>query len=249
MAPASRASAPAAGHARRLRRASVRLAIWSITTRVRAASSAASAKSSRKAGSSAVAPPRPDRLEQLGEQRALPLHQLEPVLGAHHVVGGDPLEHGDLLRGLVGHDQVGPWRTSGPSPYCAPGGRVHAAAEDPDQVAGEVLQRGEAAPAAVVRRDPGHDPTARTRAERLLEHVVVGRVGEVPVAHGRPRRARSSGRSSTARSIRPADDAVLEVVHRVGHVVGEVHHLRLDAASAARRRPSRSQSKTARSSS
>ena len=54
-----------------------------------------------------LAPPLPDRLEQLVQQRALALHQVEPVLGAHHVVGRDPLEHGDLLRRLGGYDQVG----------------------------------------------------------------------------------------------------------------------------------------------
>ena len=60
--------------------ASVSDATWSTTTRRRAASSAAAAQSSANGGSSASGPALPQRLEQLGEQLALTLHQRHPVL-------------------------------------------------------------------------------------------------------------------------------------------------------------------------
>ena len=111
------------------------------------------------------------------------------------------------------------------------GGALDAAAEDPDQVAGEVLQGGEAAPAAVVRRarPGGHraDP-----AERLVEQLVGGR-GEVPVPHRLPRGGAFVLVVEQGEVDPATDDAVLEVVHGVGDVVGEVHHLRLHAASRA----------------
>ncbi len=65
-----------------------------------------------------------------------------------------------------------------------PGGLVHAPAEHPDQVAGEVLQHRQASAAAVVGRPrPGAD------GAQPFECGLEGRVldaGEVPVAHGRP---------------------------------------------------------------
>ena len=121
---------------------------------------------------------------------------------------------------------------------------LHGAAEPADQVAGEVLQRGEAGPGAVVRRRrPAADPL------QPVEHVVelvVGGVGGVPRAHRLPdRRAVEPGEVDLA-----GDGAVLDVVHGVGDVVGEVHDLRLDAAApAVRSTASRIQSKAGRSSS
>ena len=67
-------------------------------------------------------------------------------------------------------------------------------------------------------------------AERLVEQLV-GRRGEVPVPDGLPGREALLVVVEEGEVDPAADDSVLEVVHRVGHVVGEVHHLRLDAAS------------------
>ena len=180
--------------------ASVRLAIWSRTTRVRAESSASLVEVVAQRGIQRLAPPLPHRLEQLVQHRALTLHQVEPVLGAHHVVRRDPLEHGDLLGRLGRYDEVGLVAHQRPVAVVLLGGPQHAAAEDPDQVAGEVLQGGETPPAAVVRRDRpgGHraDP-----AERLVEQLVGSR-GEVPVPDGLPRRERAPrrGRGGRGRS-------------------------------------------------
>ena len=103
--------------------------------------------------------------------------------------------------------------------------------------------------AARLRRLPSYDelrpaPDRPQVGERLVEHGVVD-AGQVPGPHRRP-----EGVAVEAGEVEPAgDDAVLDVVDRVGDVVGEVHHLRLQAAAARRRSPSRSQSKTGRSSS
>ena len=108
---------------------------------------------------------------------------------------------------------------------------LHGAAEAPDEVAGEVLQRGEAAARAVVgRRRPAADPPQP--GEHVVEHVVGG-VGGVPRPDRLPdRRAVEPGEVDLA-----GDGAVLDVVHGVGDVVGEVHDLRLDAAAPCRPAP------------
>ena len=86
--------------------------------------------------------------------------------------------------------------------------------------------------AARLRRLPSYDavgqrPTVRSRPSAASRRVVVG-VGEVPVADGLPDRvAVEPGEVDP-----PGDDAVLDVVHGVGDVVGEVHHLRLEARGA-----------------
>ena len=103
---------------------------------------------------------------------------------------------------------------------------LHAAAEPADEVAREVLDRGEAPPAAVVRR-PRPGPDRPQVGERLVERGVVD-ARQVPGPHGRP-----EGVAVEAGEVEATgDDAVLDVVHRVGDVVGEVHHLRLEAAPA-----------------
>ena len=107
---------------------------------------------------------------------------------------------------------------------------MHAAAEDPDQVAGQVLQRGERT--ACSRRTTSRArsrPTAAGRAPRRAgRRSPSGRYQSRTVSQIA---ARSSASVEQAEVDPAADDAVLEVVHRVGHVVGEVHHLRLDAAA------------------
>ena len=80
--------------------------------------------------------------------------------------------------------------------------------------------------------------------QRLVELGVVA-LGEVPGPHRLPQRVEVE-----PGQVEPAgDDAVLDVVDGVGDVVGEVHHLRLEAlagaldpARAASRTPGRSSS-------
>ena len=87
-------------------------------------------------------------------------------------------------------------------------------------------------PAPVVRRDratrPPHGPGRAPR--RAARRTPSGRYQSRTVAQVA---ARSSSSVEQGEVDPAADDAVLEVVHGVGHVVGEVHHLRLDAASRA----------------
>ena len=107
-------------------------------------------------------------------------------------------------------------------------GLLDGSAEAADQVAGEVLERAQRRAAAVVgRRRPaalGPQP-----GQGVLE-LVVGGVRQVPLADGRPDRG-----VVHRGELEPAGhDAVLDVVHGVRHVVGEVHDLRLEALAARR---------------
>ena len=118
------------------------------------------------------------------------------------------------------------WRTSGRSPYAA---RV-ASWTLPQKMPIRSLVRffSAARPRLLPSYDaPGHEPTARIRpnASSSRASSASGRYQSRTVSQVA---ARSPASSSRPRSMPAADDAVLEVVHRVGDVVGEVHHLRLD---------------------
>jgi hypothetical protein len=161
-------------------------------------------------------------LDQVGQQLPLAGHGQDPVVGLHHVVGGDALEHRHLGAGVIRHDQVG--LVAHPRARVRrEGRRARLLGEAADHVAGEVLQGRQRAAATVVRRRrPGPDGTEP--CQRPVEGVFVG-VGEVPVAHGGPDR----GDVQPGQVDAAGHDAVLDVVHGVGDVVGEVHHLRLEA--------------------
>ena len=150
-----------------------------------AASSAAARQSSAKAGSNASGPRSASSRHQLGQQLPLPLHRSHPVLGLHHVVRRDPLEHRHLQPGPL---RAPPGRRGSARTGPSRGGerrRLHGPAEAADQVAGQVLQRGQAAPAAVVRRARPACIAAQP-GQRLVEPVVVG-VGQVPARARSPR--------------------------------------------------------------
>ncbi len=93
----------------------------------------------------AVGAARPEALDELGHQLALPLHQRDAVVGLHDVVGGDALEHADLHLGPDGHHEVGAVAHERISTGRREGRLLDAAAEAPDQVAREVLDRRQAA--------------------------------------------------------------------------------------------------------
>ena len=179
--------------------ASVSEATWSITTRSRAGVVGRGAP---------VVGVRPvERVRTARDEHARPArpsssrwrrHQRDPVVGPHHVVGGDALEHRDLGSVSVGHDEVGAVA------HERPVGRrerrvLDRPAEPADQVAGQVLQRGEAAPRPVVRRvGPAVDRRAarpgRRRGRRRRR-----RGGTTRARSPRRRRGRAA-----CRSIRPA---------------------------------------------
>ena len=165
--------------------------------------------------------------DELAQQLALAGHDGQPVLGLHDVVGGDPLEHQHLQPGAPRHDQVG-LVADERSRARGVGGVLDRTAETTDQVAGEVLQRGERGPAAVVGRVRPGAHRAQV-GEDLVELVVgdAGQVGGVPLAQGRPDR----GPVEPGQVDAAGDHAVLDVVDGVGDVVGEIHHLGLQAAA------------------
>ncbi len=114
-----------------------------------------------------------------------------------------------------------------------PTGRLgRGAGEAADQLAGQVLQRAVRAARAVPLEDPGlHRPQP---VQRLDELVLVERAAD-PRVHGGDDVALGGVRAERREIHRSRDHGVLEVVHRVGDVVGEVHDLRLDAPALAGR--------------
>ena len=208
--------------------ASVSDATWSTTTRRRAASSAAAAQSSANGPVERVGPALPQRREQLGEQQPLALHQRHPVGGLHDVVGGDPLEDPDLHPRLLrapparpGGGPAGPSAAANVAAWTLPQNR-------PIRSLVRFLIAAQVAPAS--RRTPSSGqlawPPHRRRAPSASSSSVDS--GQVPRADGLPERVEVE-----PGQVEPTGhDAVLHVVHGVGHVVGEVHHLRLDALAA-----------------
>ena len=205
-------------------------------TRSAAASVPAASRSARNTGISASGPrSRSSDTSSVTTSRCR-CSTRDPVVGTHHVVRSDALERGDGGLGRAGDDHVGGVTEQRQVAVLVDRRVADLGAEQPDEVAGQVLQRRpSAAPAAVVRRDGPRDH-ALEQAQRGL-HLVVDDVGEVPVPDGRPDVGALPGVGQPGQVDLARDDAVLEVVHGVGDVVGEVHHLCLDAAPRVPRRP------------
>ncbi|BDZ43244.1 hypothetical protein GCM10025865_25430 [Paraoerskovia sediminicola] len=103
---------------------------------------------------------------------------------------------------------------------------MRAVAEPPDELARGVLERGERTPAAVEagQQVAGADEAQEGRVE------LVGRVPTpVPGVHGVDDERPLAGVVHAVELDPAADHGVLDVVHRVRDVVGEVHDLRLHA--------------------
>ena len=175
----------------------------------------------------------PHRRGQLGDQL--------PLLGlgrgrtgpAHHVVGGDALQQRAFQPLLPRHDQV-----SGVPGQRLATGRRHGRllgrpAEPADQLTGQVLQRGQRLRPAVEPGGPAgqREQLAAHRGELRRGHRAGGAVlrgGEL-TDRGPLGRVGQRGQRDEARV-----QAVLEVVHRVGHIVGPVHDLGFQAGPARR---------------
>ena len=181
---------------------SVSEATWSMITRSRAVVVGCRGPVVGERAVQRVRPAVREDRDQLGEQLALPDHRLDPVVGLHHVVRGDPLEHRDLQAGLLRDDEVG--GVAHERPVAGVERRVlHGAAEPADQVAGEVLQRGQRAAGAVVRRLRPAADRPQT-GERLVEERRRSRRGGTRSAPSpRPRRGRSSPGRPGRRPRRP----------------------------------------------
>ena len=88
---------------------------------------------------------------------------------------------------------------------------------------------------ASAARDPSNPGRHRSRRDqpvhRVLQPVGAHRVA-VPGLHGLDHAVALAGDAEHLEVEAPADDRVLDVVHRVGDVVGQVHDLRLEALAA-----------------
>ncbi len=144
---------------------------------------------------------------------------------------GDRLEDRDLVTGVERHLEVGGKAGEWARSPAFLGGALRGVGEPADQCAGQALQHCTLDPAAVVlRRGPlGHllEPQGR-RVEPVVAGLLV-----VPVASHRE--DRRTVEVTCAEGEPTSDDAVLDVVHRVGDVVGEIHDLRLNGTALGRR--------------
>ena len=173
--------------------------------------------------------------DQVGElEHELGLHGVAAgrVRAGHHVAVGDGLEHLALEPDVRRHHQVRGVARQRPAAGHLPRRRLGGAGETADQLAGQVLQRGQAAVRPVVRRGPPRQPTSRSTAASTSAAL------SPPGSARRPASAssrRSAGSASCSRRRVTGVHGVLEVVHGVGDVVRPVHDLRLEAPGALRR--------------
>ena len=167
------------------------------------------------------------RLGELGEQLALAGLHREPGGVAHDEAEGDRLQQRHLGRRRRGHDEVGGVPDERGVAVRGAGGVGRGDDEPAHQPAGQALQR----ELTRRRRDPrGHD--VRHHGERpQLPRRLGERAGlAAEVAGGELDEHVALGRGGQRGEVDPAgDEAVLDVVHGVGHVVGPVHDLRLQA--------------------
>ena len=210
---------------------SVSDATWSMTTRSRAASSRRVAPVGGEHRLQVAVPGGAQRGDEGVQDLALALVDGLPVFGGHHEGGGQALHHGDLHHGLIRDDQLGVVAGQVFRAVDGAGGLQRALAEPADELAGHVLERrhGLAAAVGLAHPDVGGLQPGQGGVDR--GGVVVRQVPLLGVA---------DHAGAVVRVVHPAqlevpgDDRVLDVVHRVGDVVGEVHDLRLEAGPALR---------------
>ena len=170
---------------------------------------------------------RQQRVGELGEQLALAGLHRQAVGVAHDVAQRHRLQQRHLGARARGHDEVG--AVTGERPLPVPlVGRVGGGEHEPaHQLAGQPLERELARHRGRARRPRrGDDRQRRQLAPRLPQ--CAGVAAEVP---GREvdEHVALGGVAQRREVDATRDDAVLDVVHGVRHVVGPVHDLRLEA--------------------
>ena len=149
----------------------------------------------------------------------------------HDEVHGDALERQDLVAGLFGDRQVG--RVSGQRAAAVGGAglALHRPGESADQRAGDVLQLRQRLPGAVeMRREHMLAPQPLQSGDQQVGVPALA----VPLARDLHDAVHDAGVGQDDRIERPGGDGVLHVMHRVGDVVGQVHHLAFHRLGAGR---------------
>ena len=167
-----------------------------------------------------------ESVDQLGDDLPLAGVLLVGTGTVHHVLHGDGLHDRDLRADLVRHDKLGRVARERPRPVADLRRHLRGLGEAGDQPAREVLERDEVAhgsieaPWPVVERDESIERSLQLRRITLVRESTVGRLDQ---------------RSSLLGGLEHGErgdtgvHGILEVMHRVGHVVGPVHDLLLDA--------------------
>ncbi len=154
------------------------------------------------------------------------------VLGGHDKGRRHAFERPDLQQRLCRHDEVGVVAAQRGVAVPLVGRPLGAGAEPPDELTGHVLERGEGTAAAVVLRHPERQTSQPVqRRLQLLSRCL----GPVPRSRQADDALAVLLRAQPAELQPPRHDGVLDVVHGVRHVVGEVHDLCLQARPGVRR--------------
>jgi hypothetical protein len=186
----------------------------------------------------------PQRRREALEHPTLLLVEAAPAVDRHDERSDDALEHRHLGLDDARHDDASVIPGEDGGRVVLPGRRRRRACEATDEVGGQVLEPRQRRARPVEAGQPLGNP--REAVQRVRELVAGESVAHPGLDGGQQRLVLPHVREP--RGIQVAvEHGVLEVVHRVGDVIGEVHDLRLDAADATRR-PCRIQRKTASSS-
>ena len=148
----------------------------------------------------------------------------------HHEGGNDALEHRDFRPDLARHDDVRSEADEAPA-VLGTGGLHRCGGESTDQLAGEVLEATLRHAAAVPVFEP--DVEGIETVEGGNELVVV-ELAPDPGKHRIDEGIVVDPCSQRLHVDVAAHHGILEVMHRVGDVIGEVHHLRFDAQATIR---------------
>ncbi len=212
-------------------RPSVKEAIWSTTTRIRAASSGAAVNAGANTASRVAGAPSSSQSRHPVDAFPLPRLQFQVPRVGHDELQRQGLEHRDLGAHRRGHLQVSLVAHQRLRPGDLVGQRDRRRGEPADQLTGQPLERHRGSQCAVVLADVGDHRQPGQPAGRLLE--ITGAESAPGVDRAGLPQTPQGGRGVVVGQHPQVDAArhhtVLHVVHRVGHVVGPVHHLRLQA--------------------
>ena len=141
---------------------------------------------------------------------------------------GDAFQNHDFVAGFLGNHQIaaisGQRLVAVHLPRCV----FHGTGEPTDQIAGHVLQCGERAPRTV---EIAGECVAPTHARERVHQFVGVPLRTIPGARVLDDRVDHSVFVQFARIERAGGDGVLHVMHAVGDVIGQVHHLAFDGTA------------------
>ena len=141
---------------------------------------------------------------------------------------GDAFQHHDFVTGFLGNHQIAVVSGQRLVAVRVPRGLFHGTGESADQIAGHVLQCGERASRTV---EIAGERVAPVHACERGHQLVCVPLRSVPGARVLDDRVDHAAFMQHARIERAGGDGVLHIMHAVGDVIGQVHHLAFDGTA------------------